>query len=394
METENSSDNLLLTVNAGSSSVKVAVFNMDDASNKLYEAEVDMIGQASPTLRADHRKESVDAKDHAAAVEILLRWTSEKVPIASIHAVGHRVVHGGPNHHETQPITKELIDDLKSHVSFDPVHLPVELSLIDIFQKLLPTAQQFACFDTAFHYDLPTPARLLPIPREFADKGIRKYGFHGLSYQFILSELKRVEGEAASNGKVIIAHLGSGASLAALREGKSIDTTMSMSSSSGIPMSTRSGDLDPGLLFYLAHNEGYSVDQFNTMINFKSGLLGISETTADMEELLNIESSDERAKDAVDIFCYSVTKTIGAMAAALGGLDTLVFTGGMGENAPKIRARVCKNLEFLGITIDELRNQNGERLISAEGSRVGTHVIHTDESVTIAREITKLMHIK
>ncbi|MBC7764385.1 acetate/propionate family kinase [Microbacteriaceae bacterium] len=394
METANNSQDLLLTVNAGSSSIKLAVFSADDLSSQSYEVEINNINQPSARLMVGEVTELVDAKDHASALKILMNRLSEQIQTTQITAVGHRMVHGGPNYHETQIITKELLDDLQSDVSFDPLHLPIELGLIDVFYKLLPDANQFVCFDTAFHHDLPTTARLLPIPRHLSDKGIRRYGFHGLSYQFILSELKRVEGEVASNGKVIIAHLGSGASLAALYQGKSVDTTMGMSSSSGIPMSTRSGDLDPGLVFYLAQNEGYNVDQFDTMVKFESGLLGISETTADMEKLLQIESSDERAKDAVDIFCYYVTKSIGALAAALGGLDTLVFTGGMGENAPIIRARVCKNLEFLGITIDESRNQNGERLISAEGSRVGTHVIHTDESITIAREISKLIYSK
>jgi acetate kinase len=200
-----------------------------------------------------------------------------------------------------------------------------------------------------------------------------------------------VEGRAAANGKVVIAHLGSGASLAALQDGKPIDTTMGMTPASGVPMSTRSGDLDPGIALYLSRSEGYDTEQFNDMVNFKSGLLGISETTADMKKLLEIEADDERAKDAIDIFCYQVKKSIGSLTAGLGGLNTLVFTGGMGEDAPKIRKRVCDNLEFLGVTLDTARNQKNARLISTDGSRVGVHVIHTDEAMTIAREIVKLV---
>jgi acetate kinase len=255
----------------------------------------------------------------------------------------------------------------------------------------LPDAVHVACFDTAFHHDLPTRARLLPIPRRFMAEGVRRYGFHGLSYAYIVEELRRVEGEAAANGKVIIAHLGSGVSLAALQGGKSIDTTMSLTPASGVPMSTRSGDLDPGLGLYLSRTQGLNVQRFNEMVNFESGLLGISETTADMEKLLELEAADERAKDAVDVFCYQVQKSIGSLAAALGGLNTLVFTGGMGENAPKIRARVCEGLEFLGITLDGERNGAGLRLISADGSQTGVHVIPTDEAVTIARETEKLI---
>jgi acetate kinase len=391
MKTVNDSDAHLLTVNAGSSSIKLAVFAADDSAKKRFEATVANIGQPSASLTADGQTEPVEAKDHSVAAHILLRWLTARVSATHVVAIGHRIVHGGPKYHTTQLVTSELLADLQKLSAFDPGHLPAELQLVRIFRELLPGAQQMACFDTAFHHNLPARARRLPVPRHLESAGVRRYGFHGLSYAHILNELKRVEGQTAANGKVIIAHLGSGASLAALQDGKSIDTTMSMTPASGIPMSTRSGDLDPGLVFYLVRTQGYDVDKFNHMANSESGLLGISETTADMEKLLEIEADDERAKDAVDIFCYQVKKSIGSLAAALGGLNTLVFTGGMGENAPKIRSRICEGLEFLGVAIDDARNQHGNRLISADGGKVGVHVIHTDEAITIAREIAGLI---
>lgn len=391
MEISNDSNAHLLAVNAGSSSIKLAVFAADDSAKKVFEAVVANIGQSSASLITDGQTEPTEAKDHAAAASILVRWLTAQTSAAQVVAIGHRIVHGGPKYHTAQFVTGELLAELQKLTAFDPAHLPVELQLVETFQQLLPDALQVVCFDTAFHHDLPPQARLLPVPRRLEAEGVRRYGFHGLSYAFILEELRRVEGDAVANGKVAIAHLGSGASLAALRGGKSIDTTMSMTPASGVPMSTRSGDLDPGLALYLARTKGYDANQFNHMANFESGLLGISETTADMEKLLEIEVDDERAKDAVDIFCYQVKKSIGSLAAALGGLNTLVFTGGMGENAPKIRARICEGLDFLGIRLDDARNQEGTRLISTDDSPVRVHVVHTDEAVTIAREIVELI---
>jgi acetate kinase len=387
------SDNIayLLTVNAGSSSVKLAVFAANNSAEKIAEAMVANIGLPTASLTADDQTTSIAAKDHTAAASILLEWVAAQIAAEQVVAIGHRIVHGGPKYYQAQLVTSELFAHLQELTAFDPAHLPMELQLIETFSQLMPDAQQVVCFDTAFHHNLPTRARLLPVPRNLEAKGVRRYGFHGLSYAFILEELRRVEGDAAANGRVIIAHLGSGASLAALQDGKCIDTTMSMTPASGIPMSTRSGDLDPGLLLYLARTLGYDANRLNHMANFESGLLGISETTADMKELLEIEASDQRAKDAVDIFCYHVKKSIGSLAAALGGLNTLVFTGGMGENAPKIRSRVCDGLEFLGINLDAIRNQEGARLISADGSPAGVHVIHTDEAMTIARETAQLI---
>jgi acetate kinase len=385
MDTSNS-DTYILTVNAGSSSIKLAVFDAHDTTRKVCEAAIENIGLASASLITSDGAEPVTATNHAQANKLLRKWLTAQVTAAAIVAVGHRMVHGGPDYNGPQIATEEVLASLRKLIAFDPKHLPVEIDLVAVFRDALPKACQVLCFDTTFHHNLPAPARVLPVPRHFEAKGIRRYGFHGLSYAYILEELRRVEGETAANGKVVIAHLGSGASLAAVQNGQSIDTTMSMTPASGIPMSTRSGDLDPGLALYLTQTQGYDAKRFNHMVNFESGLLGISETTADMKQLLESEAEDQRAKDAVDIFCYQVKKTIGAFAAALGGLNTLVFTGGMGEHAPKIRARICEGLDFLGVTLDPVRNQEGARLVSGDGAPVGVHVIHTDEAVTIARE--------
>ena len=385
-----STQKYIITINAGSSSIKLAVFTAYDL-NKKSEVSVENIGQASARLVEGDSSKAVTAKIHTDAAVLLAQWIGAHIADNAIVAVGHRIVHGGPMYYEPTIVYDGVLSDLRSFAAFDPEHLPVELALVEMFQKILPSARQILCFDTAFHHELPNHSRLLPVPRQLEAKGVRRYGFHGLSYAYIVEELRRVEGEAAANGKVIIAHLGSGASLVALKDGKPIDTTMSMTPTSGIPMSTRSGDLDPGLMLYLTRTQGYDTDRLHHMVNFESGLFGVSETTADMKELLEIENDDLRAKDAIDIFCYNVTKTIGGFAAALDGLHTLVFTGGMGENAPKIRARICSNLKFLGVTLDDVRNQANGRRISSDGSLAGVHVIHTDEAVTIARETANIV---
>jgi acetate kinase len=236
-------------------------------------------------------------------------------------------------------------------------------------------------------------ARLLPIPRRYEAQGVRRFGFHGLSYAYLMGELASVAGPEAANGRVILAHLGNGASLAAVRNGKSVDTSMALTPAAGVPMSTRSGDLDPGLVSYLARTEKMSTKQFGEMVNFKSGMLGISETSSDMQDLLECEANDERAAEAVAIFCYQVKKWIGAFAAALGGLDTLVFAGGIGENAPTIRARICDGLEFLGIELDERRNADRAPWISTGTARVKVRVIHTDEELMIARSVMQVLHL-
>ncbi len=274
-----------------------------------------------------------------------LDWLESQQAFASVKAVGHRVVHGMA-HSEPERVTPELLDELHRITPFDPEHLPLEIELIEAFRKRHPTLPQVACFDTAFHRTMPRVASLLAIPRRYEAAGVRRYGFHGLSYQFLMEELARLGDPAATKGRVVLAHLGNGASLAAVRDGKSIDTSMGFTPTSGLVMSSRSGDLDPGLVSYLARTEQMNATQFQEMVNHESGLLGVSEISSDMQDLLRRETLDVRAAEAVALFCYQAKKWIGAFAAALGGLDTLVFAGGIGENAPSVRARIC---EALGI---------------------------------------------
>jgi acetate kinase len=284
-----------------------------------------------------------------------------------------------------------MLEELRRLSPFDPDHMPEEILLTEAFQHRFPDLPQVACFDTAFHHDMPRVAQMLPIPRRYEAKGVRRYGFHGLSYEFLVGELARLAGTEAAQGRVILAHLGNGASLAAVRDGKSVDTSMSFTPASGVPMSTRSGDLDPGLISYLARTEKMSAKQFNEMVNSQSGLLGISETSSDMHDLLGREAQDVRAAEAVTLFCYQVKKWIGAFAAALGGIDTLVFAGGIGENAPAVRSRICDGLEFLGIELEEKKNAANEGVISAAAGRVAVRVIPADEERVIAKTVCEVL---
>ncbi len=305
----------ILTANAGSSSIKLALFETG-STKKSCEAAIENIGQPAADFTAtgldtaDNLAKSISAPDHLAATDILIDWLKQQVRVDAIAAVGHRIVHGGPKYHEPRVIDDELIAGLRELTLFDPSHLPVEIQLIETLRKLLPGVKQVACFDTAFHRDLPTVARLLPIPRRYEAQGIRRYGFHGLSYEFILRALRGPDGMDAVPGKLIVAHLGNGVSLAAVRDGKSIDTTMGLTPASGVPMSARSGDLDPGLVAYLARSEGLDAAQFDDMVNFKSGLLGVSETTSDMKKLLELEASDPQAKEAIDLFATKSKKAL------------------------------------------------------------------------------------
>jgi acetate kinase len=390
---------VLMTINGGSSSIKFALFAPGSAPRRVLEGEIERIGSPEASLKVAGREPSdifsrqVTAPDHPAAVSLLMDWLEERSARATLIAVGHRVVHGGPKYSEPQLITEEMAAELHRLSPFDPEHLPEEILLTEAFQRRFPDLPQVACFDTAFHHDLPRVARLLPIPRRYEAQGVRRYGFHGLSYAFLMEELARQAGTEAAQGRIILAHLGNGASLAAVRDGKSIDTSMGFTPTAGIPMSTRSGDLDPGLLWYLARSEGLDAKGFNEMVNFHSGLLGISETSSDMRVLLDHEGEDVRAAEAVTVFCYQVKKWIGSFAAALGGVDTLIFTGGIGENAPPIRARICAGLEFLGIELDEAQNSVNAKKISSPTGQVTVRVIHTDEEQMIAKTVCRLLNL-
>lgn len=387
----------ILTINGGSSSIRFALFEAGDSLRRILEGGIDRIGLPDASLRvkgmngADSLSRPVTAPDHRVAVGALMDFMEERGGGDAVTAVGHRVVHGGPKYSEPQRITPDLVEELHRLSPFDPDHLPEEILLTEAFFRRFPDLAQVAVFDTAFHHDLPRVARLLPIPRRYEAQGVRRYGFHGLSYAFLLQELARLAGAEAAGGRLVLAHLGNGASLAAVRGGRSMDTTMSFTPTAGVPMSTRSGDLDPGLLWYLARTEGLDAKGFNEMVNFQSGLLGVSETSSDMRDLLDREGRDVRAAEAVALFCYQVKKAIGAFAAALGGLDTLVFAGGIGENASAIRARICDGLGFLGIALDEQRNAANEGVISTAVSRVAVRVIRTDEERMIAEAVCSVL---
>ena len=284
-----------------------------------------------------------------------------------------------------------MIEELHQLSPFDPEHLPEEILLTEAFHRRFPDLPQIACFDTAFHHDLPRVAQLLPIPRRYDARGVRRYGFHGLSCAYLMEELSRVAGAKAARGRVILAHLGNGASITAVHGGRSIDTSMSFTPTAGLPMSTRSGDLDPGLGWYLSRTENVTAKQFHHIVNHESGLLGVSETSSDMRELLAREKEDVRAAEAVALFCYQAKKWICGMAGALEGLDTLVFAGGIGEKAPKIRARICDGLEFLGIELDRKQNAANAAVISRKTGRVAVRVIRTDEEWMIAKTVGKVL---
>jgi acetate kinase len=387
----------ILTINGGSSSIKFALFDAGNPLRRILEGELERIGLPEATLRvkglsrADNFSRLVMAPDHTAAISALMDWIEERSRHDTLTAVGHRVVHGGPKYSKPQRITAEMVEELHRLSPFDPEHLPEEILLTEAFHRRFPDLPQVACFDTAFHHDLPRVARLLPIPSRYDAQGVRRYGFHGLSYAFLMGELARLAGSEAAQGRVILAHLGNGASLAAVRNGKPVDTSMSFTPAAGVPMSTRSGDLDPGLLWYLVRTEGFDAKRFNEMVNFESGLLGVSETSSDMRDLLDRETQDVRAAEAVALFCYQVKKWIGAFAAALGGLETLVFSGGIGENAPEVWGRICDGLEFLGIELEEKQNMANAGVISANASRVAVRVIHTDEEWMIANTVCRVL---
>jgi acetate kinase len=394
-----SADPCILTINGGSSSIKFALFETGRVFRRVLEGEIQRIGLPEATLRvkgsnsADNFSRSVTVPDHTAAVGVLMDWIEEHSGRDALTAVGHRVVHGGPKYSQPQQVTAEMIEELHRLSPFDPEHLPLEIELIDAFRQRHPTMPQVACFDTAFHRTMPRVATLLPIPRRYEAAGVRRYGFHGLSYEFLMRELARLGDPAATKGRVILAHLGNGASLAAVRNGKSIDTSMGFTPTAGLVMSTRSGDLDPGLVSYLARTEHMSATRFQKMVNHESGLLGVSETSSDMRDLLDRETEDARAAEAVALFCYQVRKWIGAFAAALGGLDTLVFAGGIGEKAAAVRKRTCDGLGFLGIELDQQRNAKNAPLISSGAGPVKVRVIRTDEELIIARSTTFVLNL-
>jgi acetate kinase len=380
----------VLTLNGGSSSIRFAFYDAGDASTPLLAGKMDRIGLSGTTLTVDDRANGPAARtgialggNHRSAVAFLVDWLGKHPVMSATEAAGHRVVHG-MQHSDPQRVTPGLLEELKRITPFDPEHLPREIELMEELQRQHPALVQVACFDTAFHRTMPRVATMLPIPRRYESRGVQRYGFHGLSYTYLMAALARLKDPAAARGRVILAHLGSGASLAAVRDGKCLDTSMGFTPASGVVMGTRTGDLDPGVISFLSATEGVDVPAYQKMVTLEAGLLGVSETSPDIRDLLAREAEDFRAAEAVALFCYQIRKWIGAFAAVLGGIDTLVFAGGIGENAALVRSRICAGLGFLGIELDDARNASNARLVSPDSAPVAVRVIPTDEESVIA----------
>jgi acetate kinase len=390
----------LLTINTGSSSLKAALYRLrgEGAETPELRAEASRIGDRGGGMRlADVHGETLDEQhqddlpDHAAALEALMgRLRDRGLVRGDLAAVGHRIVHGGDRHREPQWVTPGVVADLRALVPIDPNHLPQAIAAIEAVGRAYPTVTQVACFDTAFHSLMPRVARLYGLPSRLAEEGIIRYGFHGLSYEYVMEELRRLEPEAAA-GRVVVAHLGSGASMAAVRGGVGVDTTMGFTPTGGLVMGTRSGDLDPSVPLYLLEERGLTPTEVSDLLNKRAGLLGVSGTSADMRDLLHREPEDVRAAEAVALFCYQAKKFLGALAAALGGLDALVFTGGIGEHSATVRERVCEGLEFLGIRLDTDRNAAHARVVSSDASGVRVLIVPTDEDLMVARHTRRLI---
>jgi acetate kinase len=388
----------ILTINGGSSSIKFALYRAEKLPVRLLHGKIDRIGLKDSTLTFNNEKGNkkytlkLEISNYKSAVNFLIDWLEKQDKFSSIMAMGHRVVHG-MSHTVPELITPELLDELHRITPYDPDHLPNEIELIEAFRQRHPKLPQVACFDTAFHCTMPRVAKLLPIPRRFDKRGVQRYGFHGLSYSYLMKELASIAGTRAAQGRIILAHLGNGASIAAVSKGKSIDTSMGFTPAGGLMMGSRPGDLDPGVVWYMMRSENLTPKQFNNLINHECGLLGVSETSSDMHDLLNSQAKDIRAAEAVELFCYTMHKWIGAFAAALDGLDTLVFAGGIGENSPEVRSRICNGLGFLGIEIEEKRNKANSTVISTNNGQATVRVIHTDEEWMIAKSVCRILNL-
>jgi acetate kinase len=386
----------ILVVNAGSSSIKFSVFATAGTATLAarVHGQVDHIGGAARLVASDARgravaDRAVAGSGHGAAIAAIHDWLGEHIGgEAGYAAVGHRVVHGGSDFSGPVLIDDRVVAALEALVPLAPLHQPHHLAAIRAVAAAAPGVPQVACFDTAFHRTQPAAAQHFALPRGLTAKGIRRYGFHGLSYEYVASALPKLAPDCAG-GRVVVAHLGNGASLCAIAAGRSIATTMGFSPVDGLVMGTRTGLLDPGVILYLAQHEGMRPDEIETLIYRRSGLLGVSGVSSDMRELLASERPE--AKEAIDLFVYRIGRELGSLAAALGGLDALVFTAGIGEHSPEIRARVCADAAWLGISLDEAANRAGGPRISRDGSPASAWVVPTDENLVIARHTRRLL---
>jgi len=394
-------DDFALVLNAGSSSLKFCVFQRPDGERWRLGArgQIEGIG-TSPRLSvkdenlrkvADEKLDTSTVQNGSDAIGALALWLRSQYAGARVLGVGHRVVHGGANFTAPVIVTPEILEQLRELIPLAPLHQPYNLAAIEAVAERLPGVPQVACFDTGFHRDHEAVADLIPLPREICQGGLQRYGFHGLSYEYIASVLPETAPEIAK-GKVIVAHLGSGASLCALNDGKSVDTTMGFTAVEGLCMGTRPGSIDPGAVLYLFQNLGLSVKEVETILYKKSGLIGISGISNDMRDLL--ERTEPEARLAVDYFIYRIAKEIGSLAAALGGVDALVFTAGIGENSPEIRRRVCRACAWLGVEIDAEANEQRAARISTAQSKLSVWVIPTNEELMIARHTGELLGLR
>ncbi|MBK1622168.1 acetate/propionate family kinase [Afifella marina] len=401
MSSEMSREGALLVLNSGSSSIKFTVFHVGKSGEEiapLFAGQVTGIGTAAEFSVKDVDGNSLareswaerDTGGVAPLLRDLIAWIRARLPDLPLLAAGHRVVHGGAGFHHPVRVTNHVLDELESLVPLAPLHQPQNVSAIRVLAESFDGLPQIACFDTAFHHSQPFMAKTYGLPRRFREKGVQRYGFHGLSYEYIAGKLRETLPEVAE-GRVVVAHLGNGSSLCGLKDGRSIDTTMGFSALEGVPMGTRSGSLDPGILIYLMREMGMDADALEHLLYQESGLLGVSGISNDMRVLL--ESDRPEAKEAVDLFCYRVAKEIGALCCALGGLDALVFTAGIGEHSAPVRARICDYLAFLGISIDDAANESGETLISAPAT-LPVAIIPTNEEFMIARHAVDLMNFR
>ena len=397
---ERGGNSVLLSVNAGSSSLKVAVFKGNDISTPHTSVSVEGIGTENGSVVPEGVYENAEPQTLSIptvieAAKLVKAWLSETLAISpeQVQAVGYRVVHGGPRYTAAASVDEELIAYLKSITALAPNHMPATLGSIEAFEVAYPNASHVACFDTSFFHNVPEVAKTLPLPKALQDNlSIRRYGFHGLSYESLLDSFELHEGVMARNGRVILAHLGSGASVCAVKNGQPVDMSMGFTPVSGIMMSTRTGDIEPGVLTYLQTSQNFSVDDINNLVTHKSGLLGVSGISPDMHTVLQAQASKPDAALAVELFCYKITKQIGAYAAVLGGVDSIIFSGGIGERSAEIRERICSNLGYLGSILDEKRNRNNERLISADGSSLGIHVIQAREDASIIKQTITVLN--
>ena len=389
-------EQVILTLNAGSSSLKFALFTAASQPKRLWSGAIDRIGMPNTHYQLSDARHTVVVDepghlgDHDMALTRLLGAIESLPGGLDLVAVGHRVVHGGPDCDCPKRVTPALLARLRRLTPLAPLHMPPNLAGIDAVRKTRPDLLQVTCFDTSFHHDLPHLARMTPLPRAYADDGIRRYGFHGLSYEYI-TETLRQDGVDTDAERIIIAHLGNGASMAALRGGEPVETSMGFSTLAGLPMGTRTGDLDPGIILFLMQEKGMSVDDIADLLYHQSGLLGVSGLSRNMQDLLS--SHEAPAAEAVDYFCYQAKLHLARLTGALGGLNRLVFTGGIGENSAEIRGRICAGLGYLGIEVESGANKAGQTVISKSGTRVIVEARATDEEKMIARHVAAQLAI-